>query len=143
MASRLLAPRVLLTPLLALSCAASAAASSQTAAPASPGVSAGLGLLASPDAGTPPRHKANIEPSIIQRIVRDNFAGMRKCYEDGLGRNPNLTGKISTRFVIELDGHVSSAMDVHDAPPPGPLESARPPAGPISTRRSARRSRAR
>lgn len=40
----------------------------------------------------------------------------------GLARNPKLGGKISTKFVIELDGHVSTAVEIHDAPPPNEME---------------------
>ena len=62
--------------------------------------------------------KGHLPREVIQKIVRDNFGGMRKCYEDGLQKNPKLKGKLTTRFVIERDGAVSSASDVHDAIPP-------------------------
>jgi hypothetical protein len=70
----------------------------------------------------PSRVKGRLPPEVIQKIVRDHSDGMRKCYEDGLRRDPNLKGKIPVRFVIERDGHVSSAADIHDAPPPEGLE---------------------
>lgn len=70
----------------------------------------------------PSRVKGRLPPEVIQKVVRDNFGGMRKCYEDGLRTDAKLKGKITTRFVIERDGHVSSAADIHDAPAPGPLE---------------------
>jgi hypothetical protein len=71
----------------------------------------------------PSRAKGRLPPENIQRVVRANFGGMRKCYEDALGKDPTLKGKIATRFIIERDGRVSSAMDIHDAPAPGALES--------------------
>ena len=64
---------------------------------------------------------------------------MKRCYEEGLGRNPGLTGRVTTKFVIERDGHVSSAVldprpgrtnvpvadgDAGVAPLPAPLDDA-------------------
>jgi hypothetical protein len=51
-----------------------------------------------------------LEPAVIQRIVRQNYGEFRKCYEEGLGRNPKLQGKVSIRFVIERDGSVSRPL---------------------------------
>lgn len=53
---------------------------------------------------------------VIQQVVRANFADMKKCYEEGLGRNTNLKGRITTKFVIETDGSVSRADEIHAAP---------------------------
>jgi hypothetical protein len=64
----------------------------------------------------------SLAPEVIQKIVRSNFGAMRKCYEDGLRKDPNLAGTVSVRFVIALDGRVSSAHDIHDSPPPNALE---------------------
>ncbi len=103
-----------------LACAAALAVTSCRAAPATaPAATAGPGLQGDRSARAidPSKVKGRLAPEIIQRIVRDNFAGMRTCYEEGLRRDPTLKGKISTKFVIGLDGTVSSAADVHDAPP--------------------------
>lgn len=98
-----------------LACAAAAAvacgAPSNTAQPS-----------ASPASIDPSRVKGRLPPEVIQKVVRDNFGGMRKCYEAALGKDPQLTGKITTRFIIERDGRVSSATDIHDAPAPEELE---------------------
>ncbi|HET7539987.1 MAG TPA: AgmX/PglI C-terminal domain-containing protein [Polyangiaceae bacterium] len=48
---------------------------------------------------------------VIQRIVRQNFSRFRTCYEQGLGRNPNLEGRVTARFVIGRDGAVSNASN--------------------------------
>ena len=40
--------------------------------------------------------------------VRQNCGRFRMCYEQGLGRNPNLQGRVSARFVIGRDGSVSN-----------------------------------
>jgi len=52
-----------------------------------------------------------LAPEIIQRVVRAHFGAFRKCYEEGLGRNPNLTGRVAVKFVIDRSGAVSSAED--------------------------------
>lgn len=49
-----------------------------------------------------------LAPVIIQQTVRASFGEMRKCYEDGLRRDPNLAGRISVRFVIDQEGKVSA-----------------------------------
>jgi len=49
-----------------------------------------------------------LPPEVIQRIVRQNYGRFRMCYEQGLGRNPNLQGRVSARFVIGRDGSVSN-----------------------------------
>jgi hypothetical protein len=45
---------------------------------------------------------------------------MRACYEEGRERDPALEGKIAVQFVIGLDGMVSTAAEIHDAPPSRP-----------------------
>src|SRR5450631_717003 len=52
-----------------------------------------------------------LPPEVIQRIVRQNYGRFRMCYEQGLGRNPNLEGRVSARFVIGRDGAVSNASN--------------------------------
>jgi hypothetical protein len=46
---------------------------------------------------------------VIRRVVRQRYGSFRRCYERGLGRDPNLEGLVTVRFVIGLDGAVSSA----------------------------------
>jgi hypothetical protein len=48
---------------------------------------------------------------VIQRIVREHFTAFRACYEKGLARNDQLTGKVTVRFVISREGKVSQAKD--------------------------------
>jgi hypothetical protein len=60
---------------------------------------------------------------VIQRIVRQNFGRFRACYEQGLGRNPNLEGRVSVRFAINRDGAVSAAANSgSDLPDSGVVE---------------------
>jgi TonB family protein len=35
---------------------------------------------------------------------------MRECYEQGLARDTQLTGKVQVRFIVEPDGKVSNAQ---------------------------------
>ena len=46
---------------------------------------------------------------MIQRIARQNFGRFRLCYEQGLLKDPKLTGTVATKFVIDTQGAVSSA----------------------------------
>ncbi|MBI5534572.1 MAG: AgmX/PglI C-terminal domain-containing protein [Deltaproteobacteria bacterium] len=48
-----------------------------------------------------------LPPEVIQQVVRNEYTRLRACYEDGLRREPTLTGRVATRFVIGLDGTVS------------------------------------
>lgn len=57
-----------------------------------------------------------LPPEVIQRIVRQNFGRFRLCYEDGLRNNPNLQGRVNTRFVINRDGRVSNVAAGGDIP---------------------------
>lgn len=47
----------------------------------------------------------------IQRIVRQNFGRLRHCYEQGLTKNPTLTGRVSVRFLISRQGSVARAAN--------------------------------
>lgn len=50
-----------------------------------------------------------LEPVKIQSIIRERYPAFRRCYEGGLASNPNLSGRVTIRFVIGRDGHVSHA----------------------------------
>jgi hypothetical protein len=52
-----------------------------------------------------------LPPEVIQRIVRQNFEELRKCYEQGLARDANLQGTVRVRFVIDREGHVPKVSD--------------------------------
>ena len=53
----------------------------------------------------------HIPPEVIQRVVRQNYGRFRACYESGLRTNPNLTGRVTARFVIGRDGSVSTVAN--------------------------------
>jgi hypothetical protein len=46
----------------------------------------------------------------IRSVVRAGFGGFRSCYEDGLVRNANLTGRVTVAFVVNRDGSVTFAQ---------------------------------
>lgn len=48
-----------------------------------------------------------LSPQVIQQEVRRQFGHIRKCYEQGLLRNPHLTGTVAVRFLIGRDGKTS------------------------------------
>ena len=53
----------------------------------------------------------HIPSEVIQRIVRQNYGRFRQCYDSGLRTNPNLTGRVTARFVIGRDGSVSNVSN--------------------------------
>jgi hypothetical protein len=53
----------------------------------------------------------HIPGEVIQRIVRQNYGRFRQCYDSGLRANPNLTGRVTARFVIGRDGAVSNVSN--------------------------------
>jgi hypothetical protein len=58
-----------------------------------------------------PTINGRLPPEIIQRIVRQHFPQMKRCYNTGLAANPKLEGRVVVRFVIGRDGNVLTAMD--------------------------------
>jgi hypothetical protein len=53
----------------------------------------------------------HLPPEVIQRVVRQNYGRFRACYENGLRANPNLTGRVTARFIIGRDGAVTNAAN--------------------------------
>lgn len=88
-----------------------------TSLPPSEGIGLGTTDGGQPNTSPTPSTNGRIDPRAVQEVVRNDRKAMRRCYEAGLGRDPNLQGKLAVRFVIALDGTVSSAVDIHDAPP--------------------------
>ncbi len=48
-----------------------------------------------------------LEPAVIQNVVRGRYGEFKFCYEGGLAHNRALRGRVSARFRISADGHVS------------------------------------
>jgi hypothetical protein len=75
------------------------------------GFGSGAGRIGSARVGKPPSIRmgatsvtGRLPPEVVQRIVRQNFGRFRYCYENGLRTSPDLTGKVSVRFVIDDKG---------------------------------------
>lgn len=68
----------------------------------------------------------NEQRSVVQQVVRAEHRTMRSCYEAGLQRNVDLAGRIEVRFVIEANGKVSEAAEIHDLPPSPHRDTATP-----------------
>lgn len=48
---------------------------------------------------------------LVRRIIRQQGNRYRYCYEQGLGRNPTLSGTVRVRFTISREGAVASVAD--------------------------------
>jgi hypothetical protein len=63
----------------------------------------------------PPLHisseksKPRLPPELIQKTLRQNYPKFRVCYEQGLGRDAHLQGRVTVKLVIGRDGTVTSA----------------------------------
>jgi beta-lactamase regulating signal transducer with metallopeptidase domain len=52
-----------------------------------------------------------LAPEVIQDVVRRNFGRFRACYEAGLQRNAKLQGRVTVKYVINLDGTTQMPAD--------------------------------
>ncbi|MBK6697080.1 MAG: AgmX/PglI C-terminal domain-containing protein [Myxococcales bacterium] len=48
-------------------------------------------------------------PELIQAVVRGGFGAFRRCYEEGLRRNPKLAGRVCVGFRVGAVGQVFDA----------------------------------
>src|SRR5205823_1576329 len=63
-----------------------------------------------PDDDIPASIDGDTLPSaLVARVMRANAKTPRRCYEDGLAKNPSLAGRVVVRFVIQTNGTVSKA----------------------------------
>lgn len=53
--------------------------------------------------------KGTIDKDVIRRIVRNHHNEVRHCYNQGLARNPNLSGRVAVMFTIGPSGLVPTA----------------------------------
>lgn len=56
-----------------------------------------------------PVHTGTLAQAVVDGVVQDELSSIRACYEQGLARDPELSGKLEVKFVIGADGRVSSA----------------------------------
>ncbi|MFH1808453.1 MAG: AgmX/PglI C-terminal domain-containing protein [Pseudomonadota bacterium] len=52
----------------------------------------------------------SLDKEIIRRVIKENIAQIRYCYERELARSPGLYGKIMVKFIIAGTGQVSNAQ---------------------------------
>jgi len=52
----------------------------------------------------------SLDKEIIRRVIRENIAQIKYCYERELTRTPGLAGKVQVKFVIGAQGNVQSAV---------------------------------
>ncbi len=53
--------------------------------------------------------EGGLPSEVVQRVVRQSYGRYRRCYEQGLARNPSLAGRVAVAFVIGPGGAVESA----------------------------------
>lgn len=61
-----------------------------------------------------------LDPEAVQRVLRPSWAVFVGCYEAALVRDPHLTGRVVTRFVIGVDGGPTQVQSSADPPPGDP-----------------------
>jgi TonB family protein len=97
------------------------------AMPTATGIGSGVGVVPGRTAAAAPTHSASapegklmtgsttvsgrLPPEVIQRVVRQHMAVLRACYQQGLARNPSLSGTVKVKFVIDASGAVTSVSD--------------------------------
>jgi hypothetical protein len=57
---------------------------------------------------------------IVRRIVRQNAAAIRACYDKGRATQPDLAGRVVLRFRIDASGNVTSAESTSRTTLPSP-----------------------
>lgn len=58
--------------------------------------------------------RGSLSKEAIRRVIRRNRAQVRACFESALRRNPELEGRLTTRFVIGPQGAVVAAAAVSE-----------------------------
>jgi hypothetical protein len=58
-----------------------------------------------------------LDPGIIKKVVKENGARFRQCYESGAKNNPSLAGKVSVKLTIDKTGAVIAAEETSGAFP--------------------------
>ena len=58
--------------------------------------------------------KGALDKDIVRRVVRAHLGEVRSCYNDGLARDPTLTGTVAIQFTIGPEGSVPVAVVARD-----------------------------
>ncbi len=59
-----------------------------------------------------PGARGRLPAEVIRSAIRNNFGRFQRCYEQGLARDPKLTGSVTVRFVIAEDGKASDVSNL-------------------------------
>ncbi|NUP09186.1 MAG: AgmX/PglI C-terminal domain-containing protein [Polyangiaceae bacterium] len=59
---------------------------------------------------------SGLDREAIKKVVQRNVSRVRLCYESALAKQPNLKGKVTTKFVIGPEGKVTAATSSGDIP---------------------------
>ncbi|MEJ7729571.1 MAG: AgmX/PglI C-terminal domain-containing protein [Polyangiaceae bacterium] len=90
-------------------CGGAPAQKPQPAPAPAPTATLGTAITPAPSGSAARPTRGRLDPAVIQATVRSSFPRFRSCYEEALGRDPSARGRVAMRFVIAVDGHVSSA----------------------------------
>ena len=52
---------------------------------------------------------SSLDRNMLQQPIRDALPEIRACYEDGLRRDPELSGKVVVRYLVDPDGTIARA----------------------------------
>jgi hypothetical protein len=113
---------------LVIACGGSSTTTTATIAPVAsasvtPQASASAGVALDYCSAHAEPGKGCIDPQKIREIVRAGNGRFQLCYESALKRNPVLAGRVETKFVIDITGHVESAEDATARDPLGDDEA--------------------
>lgn len=62
-------------------------------------------------AQSPPQVVGALDKDVLRRVIMRSRNRFKYCYERQLATNPNLAGKVVTRFVIGPEGNVTTVQD--------------------------------
>jgi hypothetical protein len=69
------------------------------------------------------RVNGHLDPLVIQRVIQLNSGRFRSCYASGLRTNPELSGTVRVKFIIDRNGGVSTSVDAGSALPDASVTS--------------------
>jgi hypothetical protein len=68
-------------------------------------------------------YQGDMDPSIIERIIKNHLGYIKWCYEKELNTNPEIEGKIVVDFIIGVEGMVTSSKVKNSSMGSDPVES--------------------
>ncbi|NUP12729.1 MAG: AgmX/PglI C-terminal domain-containing protein [Polyangiaceae bacterium] len=71
---------------------------------------------------TPSSAGSGLDRETIKKVVKQNVGRIRICYDSALAKNPNLKGKLTTKFVIGPEGKVTAATTSGDIADQGVID---------------------